>query len=51
MLSAFRKVASIKSIPGVFIFIEVADNGCGMDEETKHRLFDPFLLRQPIFAQ
>ncbi|MEN6526688.1 MAG: ATP-binding protein [Candidatus Polarisedimenticolia bacterium] len=23
-------------------FIEVGDNGCGMDEETKSRLFDPF---------
>jgi PAS domain S-box-containing protein len=28
--------------PGNFLCIEVSDNGCGMDEETKNRIFDPF---------
>jgi CheY-like chemotaxis protein len=31
-----------KPEPGRFVFFEVSDNGCGMSEETLHRLFDPF---------
>ncbi len=27
---------------GEYLFIEVSDSGCGMDEETKGRVFDPF---------
>ncbi|MDD5350661.1 MAG: ATP-binding protein [Chthoniobacteraceae bacterium] len=25
-----------------YVFIEIADNGCGMSEETQSRIFDPF---------
>jgi PAS domain S-box-containing protein len=28
--------------PGQFVFIEVADTGCGMDSSTLQRIFDPF---------
>jgi PAS domain S-box-containing protein len=28
--------------PGPFVFLEVADTGCGMDAETLGRIFDPF---------
>jgi PAS domain S-box-containing protein len=28
--------------PGYFAYVEVADNGCGMDENARQRLFDPF---------
>ncbi len=28
--------------PGLYVFVEVQDTGCGMSEETKRQIFDPF---------
>jgi PAS domain S-box-containing protein len=28
--------------PGCYVCLEVTDNGCGMDEKTKWRIFEPF---------
>jgi CheY-like chemotaxis protein len=27
---------------GTFVFLEVSDTGCGMDQDTQHNIFDPF---------
>lgn len=29
-------------LPGAYVFVEVADTGCGMDQEASRRLFEPF---------
>ena len=39
-LRSFRPDAS--PAPGDYVFIEVSDNGCGMDSATLARIFDPF---------
>jgi PAS domain S-box-containing protein len=31
-----------KLAPGVYVFLEVADSGCGMTPEVRTRMFDPF---------
>jgi PAS domain S-box-containing protein len=39
-VKGFRPDAS--PVPGDYVFIEVSDNGCGMDSATLAKIFDPF---------
>nr|WP_306672075.1 response regulator [Geothrix sp. SG10] len=29
-------------VPGIYVYLEVADTGCGMDQDTLSRIFEPF---------
>jgi PAS domain S-box-containing protein len=40
--SSFGAVAGAEIHPGLYIALEVRDNGCGMDGETQSKIFDPF---------
>ena len=35
-------LVSEEASPGPFVFLEVVDNGVGMDRETRSKIFDPF---------
>jgi PAS domain S-box-containing protein len=37
-----REVAPAGIAPGAYVAVEVADTGCGMDEETQKKIFEPF---------
>jgi PAS domain S-box-containing protein len=37
-----RMLVGQDASPGLFVFLEVADTGCGMDADTLNRIFEPF---------
>jgi len=37
-----------KSEPGYYVYIEVSDNGCGMDEVTVSKVFEPFFTTKLV---
>jgi CheY-like chemotaxis protein len=34
--------AGMQAAPGCYVFLEVKDTGCGMDSQTRMRIFEPF---------
>ncbi len=37
-----RQLEAPELVPGKYVYLQVRDSGCGMDEATKSRIFDPF---------
>jgi signal transduction histidine kinase len=33
---------AVELVPGFYVYLEVADNGSGMVNETQKKIFDPF---------
>jgi signal transduction histidine kinase/ActR/RegA family two-component response regulator len=36
-----------KLLPGHYVMLQISDNGCGMDEKIRSRIFDPFFSTKP----
>ncbi|OGQ94182.1 MAG: hypothetical protein A2521_05800 [Deltaproteobacteria bacterium RIFOXYD12_FULL_57_12] len=44
-LGDFRKTEGMK--PGAYLHLQVSDTGCGMDESTLERIFEPYFTTKP----
>jgi len=41
-LEAADAIPDTPLVPGQYAYLEVTDSGCGMDDETRKKIFDPF---------
>lgn len=41
-------ISELKIMPGKYICLEVSDTGCGMDKETKEKIFEPYFTTKEL---